>query len=194
MRVVLCQTKNGLPSFLALSMKREVEDLRNSSSTVSMFSLTPSHRMRRQRAVILNLLLADLAPARHLGGVVLVRCPGVQHVARAVLRTEGGVFGVGGPVRVRQGVEVVQIAVEFIEAVQASADTCSSRRGDSCRTGRWRNPCDLSAVAIVHGLVRHADIGAGLSHSCQARAERNFAGDEGGSTGRAARLGVVVGK
>ena len=35
MRVVLCQTKNGLPSFLALSMK-SVEALTSTSSKVSM--------------------------------------------------------------------------------------------------------------------------------------------------------------
>src|SRR5262245_1019519 len=35
MRVVLCQTKNGLPSFLALSMK-SVEDFTSTSSKVVM--------------------------------------------------------------------------------------------------------------------------------------------------------------
>src|SRR5262245_13663268 len=38
MRVVLCQTKNGLPSFLALSIKSNA-DFMNTSSTVSMLSL-----------------------------------------------------------------------------------------------------------------------------------------------------------
>src|SRR5262245_9110537 len=38
MRVVLCQTKNGLLSFFALSMKSNA-DFTNTSSTVSMFSL-----------------------------------------------------------------------------------------------------------------------------------------------------------
>src|SRR5262245_17242720 len=38
MRVVLCQTKNGLPSFFDLSMKSKA-DFRKTSSTVSMLSL-----------------------------------------------------------------------------------------------------------------------------------------------------------
>src|SRR5262245_1226582 len=38
MRVVLCQTKNGLPSFLAFSIKAKSE-AKNTSSTVSMLSL-----------------------------------------------------------------------------------------------------------------------------------------------------------
>ena len=75
MRVVLCQTKNGLPSFLALSMK-SLEALTSTSSKVVMsyfaFGRDVVHvrhvrhvRERRQRAFVDDLLLADLAPARH---------------------------------------------------------------------------------------------------------------------------------
>ena len=73
MRVVLCQMKNGLPSFLALSMK-SLEALTSTSSKVSMsyLALRPSCQFcrsfmfgeRRQRALIDDPLLADLAPAR----------------------------------------------------------------------------------------------------------------------------------
>ena len=45
-----------------------------------------------------------------------------------------------------------------------------------------------------HGLVRHADIGAGLADRRQAGAQRQLAGDEVGAAGGAARLGIVVGE
>ena len=40
----------------------------------------------------------------------------------------------------------------------------------------------------------NADVGAGLAHGRQARAQRDLAGDEVGPARRAARLGVVVGE
>ena len=66
-RVGLSQTKNGLPSPFALSMNLNACS-RISSSTVSM-------RFGVERAGVLDLLLADLAPARLLGRVVLLRSP-----------------------------------------------------------------------------------------------------------------------
>ena len=130
--------------------------------------------MRRQRAVVLDLLLADLAPARHLGRVVLVRRPGVQHVARAVLRAEGRVLRIREPVRVRQGVEVVQVAVELVEAVQrrqvlvqvAEVVLAELPGGVALR---------LEGGGDRAGLVRHADVGAGLADGRQARAQGNLA-------------------
>ena len=44
------------------------------------------------------------------------------------------------------------------------------------------------------GLGRDADVGAGLAHRGQARAQWDLAGDEVGPPRRAARLGVVVGE
>ena len=41
------------------------------------------HPLGIERAGVFDLLLADLAPARHLGRVILVRRPAVNHVARA---------------------------------------------------------------------------------------------------------------
>ena len=41
------------------------------------------HPFRIERAGILDLLLADLAPTRLHGRIVVVRRPGVEHVARA---------------------------------------------------------------------------------------------------------------
>ena len=45
-----------------------------------------------------------------------------------------------------------------------------------------------------HGLLGHADIGAGLAHRCEAGAQRNLPGDEIGAAGGATRFGVIVGE
>ena len=90
-RVVLCQRKNGLPSFLALSMK-SLEALTRTSSNVSMSYLalltflpvlaTCHVREWRQGPFIDDLLFADLAPARLDGRIVGVGRIGVHQIAR----------------------------------------------------------------------------------------------------------------
>ena len=107
MRVGLSQQKNGLPSFLALSMNFKAKS-RISSSTVSI-------RFGIERAGVLDLLLADLAPARHLGRVVRVGRPGVDHVARADLVQQ--ILRIVGMRRVFHRVEVIEVAEELVEAV-----------------------------------------------------------------------------
>ena len=75
MRVGLSQTKNGLPSVLGL-----VDELQGEVADLVVYRL---HPLGIERAGVLDLLLADLAPARHLGRIVDVGSPGVNHVARA---------------------------------------------------------------------------------------------------------------
>ena len=107
MRVGFSQRKNGLPSPFALSrnLNDEVEDL----------VVHGLHPFRVERAGVLDLLLADLAPARLLGRVVLVGRPGVDHVARADLVLElRRVVGMG---RVLHRVQVIEVAEELVEAV-----------------------------------------------------------------------------
>src|SRR5262249_49620506 len=41
------------------------------------------HALRIERAGVLDSLLTDLAPARHLRGIILVGSPAMNHVARA---------------------------------------------------------------------------------------------------------------
>ena len=150
-------------------------------------------RVRRQRALVHDPLLADLAPARHHRLVVVVGRPAVHQVARPVLRMEGWIPGEGVPVGVRHGVEVVQIAEELIEAVQrrqvlvqvAEMVLAELSGGIALRLERGGDRA---------GLGRHADVGAGLADGRQARAQGNLAGDEGGPARRAAGLGVVVGE
>ncbi len=81
-RVGLSQTKKGLLSLFDLSMNL-IARSRIVSSTVSMLCQSCIHGMRRQRAFVFDFLLADFAPARHLGGIVGVGGEGVDEVARA---------------------------------------------------------------------------------------------------------------
>jgi len=62
-------------------------------------------------------LFADLAEPRIDRQVVLIRGLAIQDPARAVPRPEGRVFRVVRQLRLFLGVEVVQVAVEFVEAV-----------------------------------------------------------------------------
>ena len=50
------------------------------------------------------------------------------------MEKKGRICGVGVPVGVRHGIEVIQVAEELIEAVHAGG-THSGRRGDSSETG-----------------------------------------------------------
>ena len=109
MRVALNQQKNGLPALCCRSMKSS-EPARNSSSTVSM-------RLLRQRAGVLDRLLADAAEARILRRIVAVGRLALQHAARAELGAELGVLRVVGVLRLLLGIEVVEVAEELVEAV-----------------------------------------------------------------------------
>ena len=150
-------------------------------------------RERRERAFVLDLLLADLAPARHLGRRRPCRSPSSAEVARAELVAVGLVVGERVPVRVGHGVEVIQVSEELIEAVQrrqvlvqvAEVVLAELAGGVALRLERGGDGA---------GLGRHADVRAGLADGRQTRAERDLAGDEAGPARRAARLGVVVGE
>ena len=112
MRVGLSQQKNGLPSFLALSM--------NFNGEVADFVVHRLHPLGIERAGVLDLLLADLAPARHLRRVVLIGCPGMNHVARADDVQQ--LLRVVGMRRVFHRVQVIQVAEELIEAVNGGQE------------------------------------------------------------------------
>ena len=78
------------------------------------------HPLLGERAGVLDLLLADLAPARLLGRVVLVGRPGMDDAARAELLPEIRevlLRRVVVHLRLFLGVEVVEVAEELVEAV-----------------------------------------------------------------------------
>ena len=112
MRVGLSQTKNGLPSCFALSMNFMARS-RISSSTVSI-------RFGIERAGVFDLLFANLAPAWHLGRVVRIGGPAMDHVARPddvqqLLR----IIGVR---RIFHRIEVIKVAEKLVEAVDGGQE------------------------------------------------------------------------
>ena len=82
---------------------------------VADFVIHCLHPFGIERAGVLNLLFADLAPARHLRRVVRGRGPAMNHVARADLIQQ--VLRVVGMRRVFHRIEVIEIAKEFVESV-----------------------------------------------------------------------------
>ena len=105
----LNQQKNGLFSWWALSM--------NASAALQKLFIHGGHARLVERARVLDLLLAHPAETRILGRVVLVGREGVQHAARAEFGFERGILRVVGVLRLLLGVEVVEIAEEFVEPV-----------------------------------------------------------------------------
>ena len=78
------------------------------------------HPLLRQRARVLDPLLADTAEAAVLGVVVLVRRPGVDDAARPEALVEVGEVVGRRPVRLLRlllRVQVVEVAEELVEAV-----------------------------------------------------------------------------
>ena len=78
------------------------------------------HALGIERAGVLDLLLADLAPARHLGRVVHVGRPAMNHVARADDVQQ--ILRIVGMRRVFHRVQVIQVAEEFVEAVDGGQE------------------------------------------------------------------------
>ena len=78
------------------------------------------HPLGIERAGVFDLLLADLAPARHHGRIVDVGRPAVNHVARADLVQQ--LLRIVGVRRVFHGVEVIEVAEELVEAVDGGQE------------------------------------------------------------------------
>ena len=112
MCVVFTQQKNGFRRLCWRWMK--------SHAAVDELVVARLHPLAGQRASVLDLLLADAAPARVLLRVVLVRRAAAQHAARAVALLElleAVLRRVVRVLRVLLGVQVVQVAEELVEAV-----------------------------------------------------------------------------
>src|SRR6185436_3381637 len=71
----------------------------------------------RQRPGILDLLLADLAEARILSLIILVRCLAFEDAARAPTLSERRVFRIIGQLGLFFGIEVIEVAEELVEAI-----------------------------------------------------------------------------
>jgi hypothetical protein len=81
------------------------------------FIIDRFHPLAGQGAGILDGLFADLAEARIHVGIVVVRGSAAQHAAGAEHLPELRVLGVIAQLRLLLGVEMVEVAEEFIETV-----------------------------------------------------------------------------
>ena len=182
--MVFTQQKKGLPA----ACWRLIQSLAAADELV----VAGLHALLGERAGVLDLLLADPAPARLLGGVVGIGRPAVHHAARAeafaklrkVLRIR-----VVGQLRLLLGVQVIQVAEELVEAVggrqelvQVSEVVLAELAGGVAeRLQQLGNGRVLGLEADRCG--RHADLG-------EAGAEDALPGDERGAARRAALLAV----
>ena len=154
------------------------------------------HPLLGERAGVLDLLLADAAPALLLGRIVLVLRPAVKHPARSEPLAElREVLGrrIVVHLRLLLGVEVVEVAEELVEAVHgrqilveiAQMVLAELAGGVTLVLEELRNRHGLSLEADRCGW--DADLG-------QAGAIDALPGDEGRAAGGAGLLTVGVGE
>ena len=131
MAVELYQRKKGLSALTCFSIQPRA---RCSDLLIDGF-----HALLGQRAGVFNGLLAYSAPAGISRRVILVSCEAVQHASGSELLLECRILGIVGQFRLFFGVQVIEIAEEFVESVHGRQDIHSDRRDGFCRTGRWHS-------------------------------------------------------
>ena len=185
MWVKFTQTKAGLPASFCRWMK--------STARSAMSSSIVSIRFLVSGPVSLHDLLADLAEARIHRRVVRGRGLAVQHAARAELGAERRVLRVVRQFRLFLGVEVVEVAVELVEAVHGGQELVAVAQVVLAELAggialRLQQLGDRRVFLLQpYRGARQADLG-------QAGAQAGLAGDERRPAGGAALLGVVVGE
>ena len=147
------------------------------------------HPLRIERAGVLDLLLADLAPARHFGRVILVGRPTVNHVARPDLVEQ--FLRVIWMRRIFHRIEMVEVAEELVEAVHrrqkfvlVAEMVLAELAGGVAHA--------LQRVGNGYRLGRNANGGTRLADRRHSGPDRKFAGDEVGASRGAARLCVII--
>ena len=150
-------------------------------------------RFLRERAGVLDGLLADAAEARVLGRIVLVARLALQHAARAELRLELGILRVVGILRLVLGVEVVEVAEELVEAVDGRQELVAVAEVVLAELA-GRVALRLEQVGERRVLLGQSFLRARQADLQQAGAEARLAGDERRAPGGAGLLGVVVGE
>ena len=151
------------------------------------------HALSVQRAGVLDGLLADTAEARILSRVVDIRRFAVQHATRPKVLPEHRLLWIVGILRLLLGVEVVQVAVELVEAVDGGQKQVAIAKvvlpelpGDVTE--------GLEQVGNRRVLRLQTDGGPRRAHLGQPGADRILAGDEGRPPGGAALLAVIIGE
>ena len=183
--MLLYQTKNG---FAALVWRCDEVD-----RSSRRFIVDGLHPFAGERAGVLNGLFADLAPARVHGRVVPVGRLGPEHAAGTEHLAELGVLRVIEKLRLLLGVEMVQVAEEFIESVNSRqvlvevAEVVLAELAGGVAEGLEHFGDGRVLLVQAYGRGRHA-------YLAQARAKDVLAGDERRPPGCAALLSVVVGE
>ena len=188
MWVVLNQTKNGVSA----SAWRPMKSLATSSTSSSIVSI----RFFVSGPGVLDPLPADAPEPRLVGVVIGVGRPRVDHAARAELLVEARELLRRRPVRglgLLLGVEVVEVAVELVEAVRRRQVLVHVAEVVLAELpGRVAER--LEQLRDRHVLGLQADVDARHPDLAQPGPEHALAGDERRPAGRAALLAVGVGE
>ena len=151
------------------------------------------HALARERAGVLDGLLADAAEARILGRIVPVARLALQHAARAELGAELGVLRIVGVLRLLLGVEVVEVAEELVEAVDRRQELVAVAEMVLAELA-GRVALRLEQLGERRVLLGQPFLGARQADLEKPGAEAGLAGDEGGAPGGAGLLRVMVGE
>jgi hypothetical protein len=151
------------------------------------------HPLPGQGAGILDGLLADLAKARLHARIVDIGGLAFQRAARTEPGLERRVLRIVRVLRLLLGIQVVEVAVELIEAVHRRQEFVSIAEMVLAELAggvaeRLQRLCDRDIVGA------EADHGARDADLREAGAESRLPGDERGSACRAALLGAIIGK
>jgi hypothetical protein len=164
-----------------------------SMAAADVFIIYRLHALFGQRAGILDGLFADAAKARIDGRIVAVARAAAQHATRPKARPEGRVLGIRGILRLLLGVEVIQIAEEFIESMHCRQELVLVAEMILAElTGGIAKRLERLGNRDV--LCTKAKVGSWQANLGKAGAQGRLPGDEARPARRAALLGVVVGE
>jgi hypothetical protein len=152
------------------------------------------HALPGERARVLDLLLANLAPSRLLGGrIVLVDGPRVDHAARTEALAKLRILRIVGHLRLFLGVQVVEIAEELVEAVVGGQHVVQVAQVVLAKLA-----CGVTLLLQQRGdgddFVRHADRRCRDADLGQSGPKHALSGDERRASGGAGLLAVAVGE
>ena len=179
------QTKKGLPVGMCL-----LDEFDGAFGDVVVDGF---HALFGQRAGVFDDLFADAAKAWLNGGIIHIGGFAVHDATRAKAFAECRIFGIVRILRLFLGVEMVEVAVELIKAVNGGQELVAVAQVVLAElTGDVALRLEQFGNGRIFGL--QAEIGAGQADLGQTGADRVLTGDEGGAAGGAALLGVVVGE
>jgi hypothetical protein len=150
------------------------------------------HPLSRQRARVLDDLLADAAEACVLRRVVVVRSLAVKHSARLEELHRRLVARVVGLLGLLLGVQVVEVAVELVEPVHGRQELIAVAQMVLADLG-GHVPLRLEQLGQRRILRLDALRRTRHAHGGQTRAHRQLPRDQRRTASRAARLGIAVG-